>query len=174
MWAEFRLDPVGRVASGHCLGAEGVFVLCALGTPPSLTVALLGRKGPHARPRPARSAVLLGQPGGGCFHRCSLASDRSTPSLLRCPFWAMGEWRARGPPTPMAWSSGQVSVLAPRDHGLGWHLSTSSDSDGSWIFFLKAFYVCIYLYLFGCARSYLGHTGSSIFMWRVRSFSCGM
>ena len=67
MWAEFRLDPVGRVASGHCLGAEGVFVLCAPGTPPPLIVALLGRNGPHARLRPAPSAVLLGQPEEGAF-----------------------------------------------------------------------------------------------------------
>lgn len=48
----------------------------------------------------------------------------------------------------MVQSSGQVSVLAPRDHGLGWHPGTSSDSDGSWIFFSKLFmYVYIYTYL---------------------------
>lgn len=86
MWAEFRLDPVGRVASGHCLGAEGVFVLCALGTPPPLIVTPLGRNGPHARLRPALSAVLLGQPEEGAFIGAAWHLTGPPPSLLGCPF----------------------------------------------------------------------------------------
>ena len=54
-WAEFRLGWVGGAASGHRLGAEGAFVLCALEPHPPAAAAPEGRNGRCARLRPALS-----------------------------------------------------------------------------------------------------------------------
>lgn len=143
LWAELRLDPVGGVASGHCLGAEGAFALCALGIPP-----------PPAR-RPVGEKWLTCQ-----ANACSLsfffwgsregsASLGAAWHLTDLPHHTWGapseqwEGEGQGPSNLKAWhvllgSFKNRPNLSPRPQRpcsvvLGWYLGIGSDSEGIWV-----------------------------------------